>query len=86
MAAGVISGVRQTGSLLGLAAAGAAFAAAGGASFASGASGVVPSDFLDGLRAAMLVTVGCCLGGALAATWAGPRRAPAVNAPASAPR
>jgi MFS family permease len=69
MAAGVVSGVRQVGSLVGLAAAGAAFAAAGGTVLVTGALGGTPDEFIDGLRAAMIVTMAFCVVGLLAVPW-----------------
>jgi DHA2 family methylenomycin A resistance protein-like MFS transporter len=74
MAAGAISGIRQTGSLFGLAIAGAAFTAAGGVTSLA-ASGPPPPELVDGIHAAMAVTVAFCVAGALAARWA--RTAPA---------
>jgi hypothetical protein len=70
MAAGVVSGVRQIGSLLGLAVAGAAFAAAGGTVLASGAIGGSAAGFVDGLRAARIVTIVFCVVGLAAVPWA----------------
>jgi Na+/melibiose symporter-like transporter len=68
MAAGAISGIRQTGSLFGLAVAGAAFTAAGGVTSLA-TPGPPPAGLLDGIHAAMAVTVAFCLVGALAARW-----------------
>jgi EmrB/QacA subfamily drug resistance transporter len=82
MAAGVVSGVRQIGSLLGLAVAGAAFAAAGGTVLASGAIGGSAAGFVDGLRAAMIVTIVFCVAGLAAVPWARTTSA-GVAAPAS---
>jgi EmrB/QacA subfamily drug resistance transporter len=67
MAAGVVSGVRQMGSLLGLAVAGVAFSSAGGA---LGAGAVSPDLFVDGLHAAMAVTAGAAVLGLVASGWA----------------
>jgi EmrB/QacA subfamily drug resistance transporter len=80
MAAGAISGVRQSGSLFGLALAGAAFTAAGAVTSLA-VSGPPPPELLDGIHAAMAVTVGFCLVGAVAARWVrpgSPARAPAA--------
>jgi hypothetical protein len=82
MAAGVVSGVRQVGSLLGLAVAGAAFAAAGGTVLATGELGGPVSGFVDGLRAAMVVTIVFCVGGLAAVRWA--KAAPSAE-PAAVP-
>jgi MFS family permease len=70
MAAGAISGIRQTGSLFGLAVAGAAFTAAGGVTSLA-TSGSAPPGLVDGIHAAMAVTVVFCVVGALAARWVG---------------
>ncbi len=83
MAAGVVSGVRQVGSLLGLAIAGAVFVAAGGVSLVTGGFAGTPSDFADGLHGAMLATVVWCVLGALATPWARAPRAGTVSSPAS---
>ncbi len=79
MAAGTISGIRQSGSLLGLAVAGAAFTAAGGATSLA-APGPPPSGFTDGIQAAMVVALGFCVVGMAATRWA--RAAPASRAAA----
>ena len=85
MAAGMVSGVRQVGSLVGLAATGAAFAAASTASLLAGSANAgETSDFLDGFRAAMAALLVICLVGALAAPLARRRGAPAVDQRADA--
>jgi MFS family permease len=86
MAAGVVSGVRQIGSLMGLAAAGAAFSAVGGVILVSGPTVGTTGVFVDGVRAAMIVTVGFCLAGLLAAVWARPATDATVREPLSATR
>jgi EmrB/QacA subfamily drug resistance transporter len=75
MAAGVVSSVRQVGSLLGLAATGAAFAAASVGSLLTGnATAADGAEFLDGFHAAMVALLVICLAGAVAAPLAHRRR------------
>ncbi len=88
MAAGVVSGIRQVGSLLGLAAAGAVYAAhavPGVLNRVRDTTGAAAAGLADGVSAAMFVTVGFCVAGLVAVAWARP--APAlVSRPASRPR
>jgi EmrB/QacA subfamily drug resistance transporter len=75
MAAGVVSSVRQVGSLVGLAATSAAFAAASSGSLLTGnASPGDDADFLDGFHAAMVALLITCVLGAFAAPFAHRRR------------
>jgi EmrB/QacA subfamily drug resistance transporter len=91
MAAGVVSSVRQVGSLVGLAATSAAFAAASAGSLLTGnATPSDDADFLDGFHAAMVALLIICVLGAIAAPLAHRRRAaasdPAVRAPTTTAR
>jgi hypothetical protein len=86
MAAGVVSGVRQTGSLVGLAATSAAFAAASSGSLLSGKGS--PADagiFLDGFHAAMVALLVICVIGALTAPLAQRRPVPSGVAASGTP-